>query len=82
MKPNTLTLIRTDKGRIFGGYAEAFLPNSQKIATLDPKAFLFSVDKKTICRFNPVEKSSIKCLFSDNSTGDQIWPNGKITQGH
>lgn len=82
MKPNTLTLIRTDKGRIFGGYAEGVLPNSQKVATLDPNAFLFSVDKEIMCNFNPEETSALKCLLSDKSTGDQIWPNGKITQGH
>jgi hypothetical protein len=60
--PQTLTVIRTTKGKTFGGYTEqTWKDDTQKLGKLkkDNKAFLFSLDNKKI--YNICEQPAIWC---------------------
>ena len=63
--PQTLTVIKTTKGKTFGGYTEqTWKDESQKLGKLkkDEKAFLFSLDNKKI--YNIREQPAIWCHAS------------------
>ena len=63
--PNTLTVIKSEHGNIFGGFVEKAWSSSDK-SVVDPKAFIFSLvnkDKKqfkTMCSYSG--KAAMNCL--------------------
>jgi len=48
-KGNCLVLIKTVKGKRFGGFRSIPFKKESKMRP-DPKAFLFSLDRKMICK--------------------------------
>ena len=57
----TLTLVKTKKAFIFGGYTNEIWNNNGGFFRKDNDAFCFSIDLKKIYKFKKSENSSIKC---------------------
>ena len=67
---NTLTIIRTDQGKIFGGFTILLWENKYKYYKVeeDNKGFLFSYDKKEIYYINKNQKAEIWTGSGDGPT--------------
>jgi hypothetical protein len=66
--PNTMTLIRTTDGSLFGGWRETPIAGGDAYKA-DPSAFLFSVDFKSTC----AQFQNYGMAIADNSSYGPAW---------